>query len=330
MSDEEFTNESLKKSKNTVGILYEALVSEDGEILDGKHRLDSDPNWPKKNIVAKTRIEKILIRMHAHHRRRVPREETQTMLLELAHELEKTGVAKETISSELAKRTPYSEQYIRLLLPEEYKQPEKVEAAKAGALILAQKPPEQPPPEIFRPERVVFVRCSNCGVQTSEAKESAGKQYCHVCYDKLIRGELVFKPLPKLPLTPPPLGEEAPKPSRVEKKIYEPGAWKEEMHKPVSRMDQWLAEELSRRGIPIEIQQAICIKQVIPEVIIKKGDKPLVVFLDHPETHGKRTLADQENRELLAKKGFRVLELQYDAYTEEQRQLIISEVMSAI
>jgi len=183
-------------------------------------------------------------------------------------------------------------------------------------------------PQIEEKELDIPVPCSGpCHTNTKFPKHVEGKPYCSVCFDRLSRGEITLesqKPTPKPPV------EEAPKPPRVEKHVYEPGAWREQMRKPVSRMDQWLAEELSRRGVPIKIQEPVCIKFVVPEVIVEKGDKPLAVFLDTAETHGKRTLVDMENRELLAKRGFRVLELEYDAYTEEQRQLIISEVLSAI
>jgi len=318
MSDEEFSNESLKKSSETVGLLYEAIVSEDGEVLDGKHRLEVNPNWPQKKVKAETRMQKILVRMHAHYRRRVSREETQSMLLELAQELEKTGIPKEDVSTELAKKTPYSEQYIRELLPVEYKKPEKVEAAKVGALLTAQKAEEK--------GLDVAVPCSTgCGVYTKFPKYWQGETVCSGCYDKLLRGEISLeKPIEAKP-------SEAPKPPpRVERRVYEPGAYKEEMRKPVSRMEEWVHEELQRRGFKVRFQERVCIKEVIPDDIVDIDGKLVAIFVDGREVHAKRTLVDMENRELLAKKGFRVVEIQYDAYTEEQRQLIMSEILSAI
>jgi len=318
MSDEEFSNETLKRSRETVGTIYEAIVSIDGEVIDGKHRLETDPQWPKRTVQVTSKMEKILLRMHAHHRRKVSREETQTLILDLAQELEKKGIEKENIASELTKITPYSQRWILELLPTEYKKAEKVEAGKVSAAVTQQKVEAEKPLDVAVP-------CSaGCGTNTVYPKYWSGQPVCSVCYDKLFRGEISLEK----PAEVKPLVEEALEPPRVEKKIYEPGAWREEMRKPVSRMDQWLAEELSRRGIPIEIQQPICIKQLIPEVIIKKGDKPLCVFLDHPDVP--KTLVDMENRELLARRGFRVIQIEYEGYTEEWRQLVISEVMSAI
>lgn len=326
MSEEEFSNESLKKSLNAVGPLYEAIVSEDGEVLDGKHRLEVDPNYPKKQVPAQTKLRKILIRMHAHHRRRVPREETQAMLLELAQELEKTGMPKEDISTELAKLLPYTESWIRQLLPLEYKKQEKVEAAKVGAQLIAQKVEARLTE--YPTYRLRGLTCPYCGLGTFDPKEWRGQKVCSRCYDRLERGEISLEP----PKPKPKLVEETPKPL-IEKRVYEPpkmpGEWRERMQAPVSRMDNWVRDELQRRGISIRSQEPICIKSVVPDVIVEKGDKPICVFLDGP-VHVKRALADEENRELLAKRGFRVLELPYDAYTEEQKQLLIAEILAVI
>lgn len=324
--------EQLKKSKLIIGEQTSIIIDFDGEILSGMHRKEA--GWEKsENIDTRVIAEKLsipmpiakeIVRLHFNLQRKPSREETQASLLKIAKELELKGIPKENIASEVAKLVPYSHSWVLELLPSDYKQPEKVEAGKISVQVAEQKKEaqiEQPHP----------IQCACCPNGTLYPKNWQGKLVCPTCYDKLERGEITLE-APKPEAEPTPIGEEAPKPTppRVEKRVYEPGAWREEMRKPVSRMDEWVAEELSRRGIPIEIQQPICIKFVVPEVTIKKGDKPLAVFLDHPDTHAKRTLADMENRELLAKRGCRVLELQYDAYTEEQRQLIITEILEAI
>ena len=317
--------EQLKKSKVIIGEQTPLIVDFDGEVLSGTHRKEA--GWKKSETIdTKVIAEKLavsilvakeLVRIHFNLQRKPSREETQASLLKIAKELELKGIPKEDISTEVTKLVPFSDRWVRELLPNEYKKPEKVEAAKIGAELLPQKP--------------TFFPCAKCDVGVSELKDWQGQKVCDKCFDKLSRGEITLE-APKPEAKP---SGEAPKPPRVEKKIYEPGAYREEMHKPVSRMDQWVAEELSRRGYRIKIQQPICIKFVVPEVEIDgKGsesfEKPLTLFLDTFETHGKRTLVDMENRELLVKRGLRVLQLQYDAYTEEQRQLIIKEVMEAI
>jgi len=63
--------------------------------------------------------------MHANYRRQVPRKETQVQLLGLADILKEEGVSRENMVSEISKIAPFTEQYIRQLLPAKYKMTEK-------------------------------------------------------------------------------------------------------------------------------------------------------------------------------------------------------------
>ena len=42
MSDEY----SLKKSKDKSGPLYPVIIAKNGRVIDGRHRLKEDPDWP--------------------------------------------------------------------------------------------------------------------------------------------------------------------------------------------------------------------------------------------------------------------------------------------
>jgi len=329
LSEQEVT---LQESVQKLGRLVPIIKDAHGNIIDGLHRQQLDPKWAEEfsmkleNI--KDPVQLLLARMNINLIRRVVSAEEKTQWLKTLKEL--TGWS----TDEIAERTAMSKRWVLDYMPKELKEPEPEELARARLARekMAETPKEaqieEKPSEVAKAPIPVVCE-ANCGKMTVYPKDWHGLPVCPSCYEKLSRGEISLEkpvePKPKL------VTEEAPKPPLpVEKKIHEPGAYREEMHKPVSRMDQWLAEELSRRGIPIKIQEPVCIKFVVPEVIIEKGAKPLAVFLDTVETHGKRTLVDMENRELLVKRGFRVLELQYDAYTEEQRQLVISEVLSTI
>jgi hypothetical protein len=85
----------LKKSIEKVGELYPVLENQEGKVLDGDHRIEANPRHHRKTIQTKNRIEEILVRLHAHHRRRIPQEETRALVAELALELEKEGNEKE-------------------------------------------------------------------------------------------------------------------------------------------------------------------------------------------------------------------------------------------
>jgi len=125
--------EGLRKSKKILGPIDRVLVKNmTMEIIDGKHRKRADPTWPEENVEGPQNfpwgedIYFVLLRMHRNYRRQVSRKETQAELLMLASMLEDKGVSREKIISKLSREseeglTPYSETYIRNLLPAKYK-----------------------------------------------------------------------------------------------------------------------------------------------------------------------------------------------------------------
>lgn len=117
--------EQLRKSSKIIKPLTPVIVNQDAKLLSGKHRRLADPKWPTTVVETKDRKEELLITIHSNVQRRVRREETQAHTLELARMLESQGVKKPDISSELAKILPFSDRYIRELLPDEYKHVEK-------------------------------------------------------------------------------------------------------------------------------------------------------------------------------------------------------------
>jgi len=312
MSEEEFSDESLKKSIDATGPLYEVLVSEDGEVLDGKHRLAVNPNHPKKTVPAKTRIEKILIRLHAHHRRRVPRAETEALILELAQELEKTGVTKEDISAQLGKITPYSERWIRELLPLEFKKPEKVEAARVGAELIPQKKVVPPP---------VMVQCSCCPLGTYSPKDWNGFPVCPSCYDKLSQG--------KITLTAPKATVE--KPSEIRE--YKPKeTWahrKAVMSPPVSKMEMLVLTKLAQQGKTPETQKVLCARPCRPDYYYELPSGSLAIFLDGP-VHEGREDRDEELRTWLSNQGIRVVSIPYENPSESEAEDIAEKILEAL
>lgn len=122
---EEF-QEGLRKSKNIVGHIYPVIVKKGTiEIVDGKHRKQTDPTWPEKEVEFADKYSQVVFRLHANYRRSIPRMETGSYVLMLAEMLEEKGVPREQIASKLAEILPYSERWIRALLPKKYKMEEK-------------------------------------------------------------------------------------------------------------------------------------------------------------------------------------------------------------
>lgn len=114
----------LKRSYEKIGVLYPALVMEDGTVIDGYHRLRVDPKWPK-TVVKKVRdpVQQLIARLHANVcRRKVPAKEKTDLLMGLA---ELTGWDPKRIAEE----TGMSYTWVTKYLPAEYKDKEMRELA---------------------------------------------------------------------------------------------------------------------------------------------------------------------------------------------------------
>ena len=87
------TEYDLKKSKK-IGQLYPVLLSKDGKVIDGFHRLQADPNWGTKRLEEIDSEEKLLIaRAVANwHRRQVSGEEKEEWINKLARIYKKQGL----------------------------------------------------------------------------------------------------------------------------------------------------------------------------------------------------------------------------------------------
>ena len=118
------TEYDLKASKRNVQELYPILVDAHGNMIDGFHRLEEDPGWERKRLEhIRTPTQLWLARIIANaHRRTVSREERSAQITKLADSLmEFDGVAREDIVKTVAELTTFSERYVQMLLPPEYK-----------------------------------------------------------------------------------------------------------------------------------------------------------------------------------------------------------------
>jgi hypothetical protein len=93
-NDQEY---DLKKSTKRIGQLYPVLKAADGEILDGCHRVESNPNW--KTMVlqnVRTPEDKIIARLVANfHRRTVTAKEKAQWINQLAEIYRNNGLKVE-------------------------------------------------------------------------------------------------------------------------------------------------------------------------------------------------------------------------------------------
>lgn len=130
------TIEKLQKSIQIVGHLGEVIKDQEGTILSGRHRKLADPDWPEKEVTVTDPLQRELLIVHYNVQRTVSKEETQRRLLNIAKILESTGIPKNEICTKVAELVPYTPQYVRQLLPDEYKRVEfapKIEAKPVSA-----------------------------------------------------------------------------------------------------------------------------------------------------------------------------------------------------
>ena len=302
---EEFSKQSLAKSEKVIGQLYPRLVNQEGKSLDGDHRFATNPKWETKVIQTKNRSQEILVSMHAHHRRRVPQQETKAMIVELAKELEQSGIPKEDIATELVKIAPYTKRYILMLLPTEFKKPIRVEAGKVAG-------------EIFHQKTMLsgLVGCDRCLVATREATQYKGETLCPSCLEKAKYKPEKAKPqpTPKVDVT-----EYKPKETWPQRKAV--------MTPQVSKMEQAVLLRLAEKGLHPETQKQFCLRSTRPDYYFPKLN--LAIYLDGP-VHKGREDRDEAIRELLQRRyGVKPVGIAYEGTSQAAIDEIVNRIVEA-
>jgi len=128
--------ELLKKSAEQIGYLQPVLVSSrTGKVLVGRTRKFSDPNWPERIVDVKDDLTEELVILHGNVQRVVSAEETKARFVRIAKILEANDVVKDKICTEMCKFVPYHENYVRRLLPAEYKMTSEARTHESATLM---------------------------------------------------------------------------------------------------------------------------------------------------------------------------------------------------
>src|SRR6266704_1192088 len=94
--------------------------------------------------------------------------------------------------------------------------------------------------------------------------------------------------------------------------------WRERLHANPSRMEQELAFKL--QDDRIQYQTQVQIPVTTADFYFSLESRPLVVFVDGRVHLGTTQMVkDEELRSLLRKRGYRILELCYDSYSDRKR-----------
>src|SRR5437773_4126957 len=102
--------------------------------------------------------------------------------------------------------------------------------------------------------------------------------------------------------------------------------WRERLHVSPSRMEQELAIKLQDDGIRYQTQVEIPITTA--DFYFSLESRPLLVFVDGRVHLGKAQMArDEELRSLLRKRGYRILELAYNSYSDKKRDDLYQRIL---
>src|SRR5205823_5756661 len=105
--------------------------------------------------------------------------------------------------------------------------------------------------------------------------------------------------------------------------------WSERLRANPSRMEQELAIKLQENGIHYQTQVEIPITTA--DFYFPTQPRPLIVFVDGRVHLGKTQMfKDEELRTLLRKKGYRVLELFYNNYSDMKRDELYAQVLDML
>jgi very-short-patch-repair endonuclease len=92
-------------------------------------------------------------------------------------------------------------------------------------------------------------------------------------------------------------------------------------------MEQELAIRLQDNGIHYQTQVEISVTTA--DFYFPLETRPLIVFIDGRVHQGTaQTAKDEELRSLLRKRGYRILELHYDGYSDQKRDQLCEQILT--
>src|SRR5207247_285113 len=105
--------------------------------------------------------------------------------------------------------------------------------------------------------------------------------------------------------------------------------WRERLQANPSRMEQELAIKLQEGGIHYQTQVEIPVTTA--DFYFPLDSRPLIVFVDGRVHLGTTQMTkDEELRSLLRKRGYRILELHYDTYSDKKRDQLYEEIRNSL
>src|SRR3989441_9405068 len=105
--------------------------------------------------------------------------------------------------------------------------------------------------------------------------------------------------------------------------------WREKLRVNPSRMEQELAVKLQEDRISFQTQVEVPV--AIADFYFPLDPRPLLVFVDGPVHLSRAQMTkDEETRSLLRKKGYKILELTYNHYSDKKRDNLYQEIQETL
>src|SRR6266568_3757324 len=105
--------------------------------------------------------------------------------------------------------------------------------------------------------------------------------------------------------------------------------WRERLFVNPSRMEFELAAKLESSGIQYQTQVEVPITTA--DFYFASEPRPTLVFVDgRPHLTTAQMIKDEELRTLLRKRGYKVVELAYLAYTDRKRDELFSQLLNGL
>jgi predicted nucleic acid-binding Zn-ribbon protein len=313
MNEQEYS--LVKSLKGKYGQIVPCLADANGEVFDGLHRKEIDPDAEtirRDNI--KSAVDRTFARMIANKvRRQYQADELSKDIAFLLgsgfsiHDIEEiTGISERTLIKHK---------------PTEMKDEVKVEAGltpKSYDIAEAFQKAAQPegertaiPPSMQEQIASELRNCEKCGQQfhRSKATIQGGLIICPKCAGK-------DKPIPA---TKTEVKEYKPKESWTQRKAI--------MQPQVSKQEIAALEELQRRGHKVESQVRVCLVETVIDYIV--DDVPF--YLDGKYAHLNRDWKDDLIREKLSQKlGKPVYAVEYERFSQKSTKEIVDQMEEAL
>ena len=105
--------------------------------------------------------------------------------------------------------------------------------------------------------------------------------------------------------------------------------WREKLSVSPSRMECELAMKLQDSGLPYQTQVEVPVMTV--DFYFPTQPRPTLVFIDgRPHLSVAQATKDEELRGLLRKRGYRVLELGYNSYSDRKRDEFYKAILQSL